>query len=663
MFKKLLWLLLAASTTGFAQVCSFPPCYYDQSTLSPVTNVPCTNGTTGATDATLIAKALDAVASAGGGTVQLVGACKVNARKLIPSNVVLDGGWALFTLAAAGNWAGSTILSPFGCVDGAHDIIFTHFNADLAGAPANVKLLACQGDATVTTYTKLHFTDNHVLTPGDGVAFAAVSDSTVTGNYIACTAGACIDYWSLGGNAIITGNTVKTGAGAAIGIIYTAFKTDNVTATNKQYATIANNYVELDNPSGVGEGIYLQGYEGTCSFGTTNHAYSHVTGNTIVAAVGQQSLPIWADLCIYYTTIDHNIIIGDGSTVNVRSAIMVGGTTVGVMVEDNIAQGYFAPTAAINEQGVFNNRGNDGSLINNKSFNGSSVVTNTYLLKPSTIVYGNDGGTAGGTGIVDFVNPVTLSGGVSGNALVYDLYQWGVPTIVEGSGTANNNGAMTITAISSASACTSVTGCFMYYPVNAICSAASGTGPCVAGNPAGLYFTRCTTTTACTAFQETLPAGTLPVTVASPTAFSDTMAAVGYTQTTASLLPMVTLSIPAGTIKINGGSLTVKTFGQRPNNANTVIQQWQYGGITFGLASTVSVNWYPMERTILNEGQTNNQVIMGNATSGATDYVFNTANSSFMGVGTGTNQNLIIYCQINVATDFCEIWGGKVQVN
>ena len=140
-----------------------------------------------------------------------------------------------------------------------------------------------------------------------------------------------------------------------------------------------------------------------------------------------------------------------------------------------------------------------------------------------------DIGSAGSIWVTDATRWYPLNGSVT-------LLATAIPMILPSSGTIGNNGALSgLTAFPG-----TYVSCYMYFPANAI----------AAGVAAGLYYCVMSSTTAGTIYNNTYTSGQ-PTIPASPTAFSTTGPGA-YTQTTASDVTVLSGTVPANTLGING---------------------------------------------------------------------------------------------------------------
>ena len=230
----------------------------------------------------------------------------------------------------------------------------------------------------------------------------------------------------------------------------------------------------------------------------------------------------------------------------------------------------------------------------------------------------------------------------------FNLTQWSVPVIMPSSGSIANNGVLTITTALPAT----YGNLYLYLPAGAIAAA----GP---GSAAGVYYAQCTTTTACTVFNNVLNSGP-PQIIVAPTAFVSTGPGA-YTQTTGTFVNLMTITVGAGFIGANG-VLSASTYALRPNTAGAVQEQWTLGGSAVGILNAASVIWYPMSRQIRNQASQAIQVLYPNATSSTNDQSTLATAPTILAVNTALSQNFIVQGQLAAATDYLDLIGGLLQI-
>lgn len=249
---------------------------------------------------------------------------------------------------------------------------------------------------------------------------------------------------------------------------------------------------------------------------------------------------------------------------------------------------------------------------------------------------------------------------VNGVANQYVLAQWGIPVILPGGGTFTTtpsaaSGLTLTTALPNTAACTSTIGCYMYFPLGAICTTCNAGG----NSAAGSYFTQCASTTLCSVFNNVLGTG-VPATVGAPTSFGTITTSGAYTQTVGSFVTLATISIPGNAMGANG-NFGFEQLAARPNNAGTIMQQVKYAGNIVGLNGLASVQSIALHRIVQNIGFTGKQI----ADVGQTPLEMSQINTAvqFTTVDTTTAQNLTFQGElITSATDWLVTFGGTVWV-
>lgn len=219
----------------------------------------------------------------------------------------------------------------------------------------------------------------------------------------------------------------------------------------------------------------------------------------------------------------------------------------------------------------------------------------------------------------------------------------GLPVILPSSGSMANNGAITLTTALPAV----YAACYLYLPANAIST----------GSAAGLYYTQMSSTTVGTVFNNVYTTGH-PSQPAAPTAFVTTGPGA-YTQTTGAALALLTTTVPASLMALNG-VVNVAPIFLYPNNGNNKIL-----GVTFGAASayaatrTTSTQDTPL-LDIRNCGVANKNV-SGWAVSG-TPQTASTSGITEMTVDTTADVLLTHTARLATATDYVVLRGTEVTV-
>ncbi len=299
-----------------------------------------------------------------------------------------------------------------------------------------------------------------------------------------------------------------------------------------------------------------------------------------------------------------------------------------------------AITSAINSNNsavvVPGDQARSNAIITTTWANRATAIASIAALTPANgLVYVSNVGINGSLWHCDGVklicsNPLTL-------------FQSSIPIVLPPSGIIGNNGALTLgTAILAAG------DYYMHFPANAI----------AAGVAAGRYYVSMSSTTLGTIFNNTYTSGQ-PTVPASPTAFATTGPGA-YTQTTASDIALVSLTIPGNLIG-KYGALNSRHWSQQNNTAGTKTGKVFFGGsatYSAGLGSG-TLSSMSIFCDIFNSGDTAKQVCTAsNNTSGASvtaqDLVRLTKDTT-------ADVTLNYTGNLAVATDW--IYFTKVQVN
>ena len=215
------------------------------------------------------------------------------------------------------------------------------------------------------------------------------------------------------------------------------------------------------------------------------------------------------------------------------------------------------------------------------------------------------------------------------------------------SGSFANNGALTLNvALPATNSCSSAHGgCYMSFPAGAIAT----------GVPAAdtWYYTQCTTTTACTVFNNTYTGPGLPTAPGSPTSFSTTGPGAYAATTTA--LTALQLTIPANSMGTNGRmNFTAVTL--TTNSATSKTTRFLYGGTLFAqYTGTTSVAAF-FQLSIWNQSataQVAESFTLGQPTTGAT---------TFATIDTTASQTLAINLLTNNVADYLGLVVCDVEV-
>jgi len=217
--------------------------------------------------------------------------------------------------------------------------------------------------------------------------------------------------------------------------------------------------------------------------------------------------------------------------------------------------------------------------------------------------------------------------------------QISVPLIVPSSATIGNNGAL-----SAMTALPTTESGYISLPAGAIAT----------GVPAAQtwYWFVGSSTTAGTVYNNTYTSGT-PVAPASPTPFVTTGPGA-YTQTTGSLIPAYSLSIPGNFIGVNGSVKTTGLFSMN-TSASAKVMAAQYSTYKFCNTSLTADTAFAMAAGFMNiNGVTNAQGPLSTIAPCATG-ASAAGQPSYGAIDSTTSQNLTIQLQLALATDFLQI--------
>lgn len=227
---------------------------------------------------------------------------------------------------------------------------------------------------------------------------------------------------------------------------------------------------------------------------------------------------------------------------------------------------------------------------------------------------------------------VVSSGSASGNQT---LMQSGIPFILSSSGSVGNNCAITgLTAMQ-----TTYASAYIWMPASAVAS----------GVAAGWYYYVASSATAGTCYSNTYTSGQ-PEIPASPTAFSTTGPGA-FTQTTGTQIIGPTVSVPAGSMGVNG-ELTFDGDATVPATANTKIVNYTFGGASHGVSAfnTNATSAFGWLLRIRNRGVATAQMV--NAPNNNGEPGSGTSGPNFIAINTSSAQNLSYNLQLSVATDY-----------
>lgn len=223
-----------------------------------------------------------------------------------------------------------------------------------------------------------------------------------------------------------------------------------------------------------------------------------------------------------------------------------------------------------------------------------------------------------------------------------------LPFVFTSSGSMGNNGALTgITALPNA-----YPSAYFYLPASAIS----------AGSTAGWYFTQCSTTTACTVFNNVYASGT-PVAPSSPTAFATTGPGAFTGATTETVA--ISITIPGNTMGANGFlRMTTRwiTVGASGTSRGWRVRFGGIGGQTCMSGASTSVIYAMQQTTIANRGATNVQLC--DSLGGVSGGTYAATNSDTLGaVDSTADIALVTTVQKTTATDHTIMHGYQLEAS
>lgn len=229
------------------------------------------------------------------------------------------------------------------------------------------------------------------------------------------------------------------------------------------------------------------------------------------------------------------------------------------------------------------------------------------------------------------VATVTLTGTLSGVGPFANSVIW-----LTGSTTTN-------TTAYSVAFLTTYTNGFMYMPAGAISS----------GSAAGLYAVQCASTTVCTLYNNTYSSGQ-PEIPGSLTAFSTTGPGV-YAQTTASPISLISVSIPANAMGING-KLEMNYVWDSDTSSNSKHVGWNFGA--YGIFDDIqtTAGYRSVRNALRNTGVATSQITLNGIEPGTGTGIVRPA------VTTSSANSVVIYVYSATATDPVTIEGFDVTV-
>lgn len=217
------------------------------------------------------------------------------------------------------------------------------------------------------------------------------------------------------------------------------------------------------------------------------------------------------------------------------------------------------------------------------------------------------------------------------------IAQYGLPVGIACTGTMGANGAVTMgTTLNVIYA-----NAFFFFPAGAV----------FASSPAGFYFTRMTSTTVGTVFNNTYTAGSTPVIPSALVPVID--AGPGAFTGSTSQQVLTTATIPANVLGNNGALQLDGTFGYN-NSAGTKTTNalWASAGTSFtvlgGAPTTTQVGVF--SRLVINRGATNIQVSMPNGITFSTGVTASPVTQSTL--DTTVASTISFALTLNTATDY-----------
>lgn len=241
----------------------------------------------------------------------------------------------------------------------------------------------------------------------------------------------------------------------------------------------------------------------------------------------------------------------------------------------------------------------------------------------------------------------TQAGVALGNASLGLLIgQTAIPVGIAGTGSMGANGALTLgTALVASPPYTA--GCYFFFPAGAVFS----------GSAAGFYFTKMSSTTAGTVFNNTYAAASgAPSIPANPLAVVD--AGPGAYTGVTTIQTGLQFTVPANALG-NNGALQFEQLFTYTNSAGTKTFTTTWGGTNILTTGTSTTQFVYQTRSIVNRGVTNLQILpptaifnMGNSSGStiATTAVDTTVSSTVacvMTLGTATDNMVIEFVRVS----------------
>lgn len=217
----------------------------------------------------------------------------------------------------------------------------------------------------------------------------------------------------------------------------------------------------------------------------------------------------------------------------------------------------------------------------------------------------------------------------------------GIPVIIPSSGSMGNNGAITLTT----ALLTTYPRCYLYLPASAIS----------AGSTAGFYYAVMSSTTVGTVYNNTYTSG-IPTEPASPTAFVTTGPGA-YTQTTATDLTLLNITIPGGAIGKNGSLWNYPELTYS-NSAGAKTMKILLNAVTVFSQSPTTTTYNQIRYFFRNKGAADVNIDNGGINFGA-----NATAPNRRTIDTASDVTYKIVGNLAVATDFIVLEDNIIQLN
>ena len=223
-------------------------------------------------------------------------------------------------------------------------------------------------------------------------------------------------------------------------------------------------------------------------------------------------------------------------------------------------------------------------------------------------------------------------------SVVKTLFNVAYPFVVPSSGSIAADGVITLTTALDRT----YANCYMYFPAGAFTASA-----------AGFYYVVMSSTTVGQMYTTVYSSG-VPATPAAPVAVST--GAGAYTQTTAADLTGLTVTLPAGTIGLNG-QIRVEEALALINTAGTKTAKCNFGGSDYGTITSASSSGVVHSAGVMNMGALSAQAVWGYA-QGTSSHT-----ASSLAIDTSANVVLKVIYRLAVATDYLVSRAIHIQVS